>query len=56
LPPHAPRDELHRNVTFEGDAAVSILREHGLTARQRPAFGAEQLPEGLVVLVGARPC
>jgi SAM-dependent methyltransferase len=48
-------DERHRNVTFEGDAAVSILREHGLTARQRPAFGAEQLPEGLVVLVGARP-
>lgn len=48
-------DELHRNVTFEADAAVEVLRDCGFDVRVRSAFGDETLPDGLVVLVGARP-
>lgn len=47
-------DEHHRNVTFEPAAALDILRGHGLEARCEPAFGAETLPEGLVVIVATR--
>jgi SAM-dependent methyltransferase len=47
-------DEHHSNVTFEVDAALAILRAHGVDARCEAAFGGETLPEGLVVLVGER--
>lgn len=47
-------DEHHRNVTFEAADALAVLREDGVGARLRAAFGEETLPEGLVVLAGAR--
>jgi SAM-dependent methyltransferase len=47
-------DEHHRNVTFEADAALEILRAHGVDARCEAAFGDEQPPDGLVVLVGTK--
>jgi SAM-dependent methyltransferase len=47
-------DEHHANVTFEVDAALAILRDHGVTASCLPAFGDETLPEGLVVLAGVK--
>ena len=47
-------DEQHRNVTFEADEALRVLRDNGLDASLRLSFGAEQLPDGLVVLTGVR--
>lgn len=47
-------DEHHATVTFEPDDALAILRANGVDAEIRPAFGSETLPEGLVVLTGAR--
>ena len=47
-------DEHHRNVTFDADDAARILRDCGIDAGCRTAFGAEALPRGLVVLVGTR--
>jgi SAM-dependent methyltransferase len=47
-------DEYHRNVTFDLNEAVRVLRDNGLDARVRASFGAEELPDGLVVLAAAR--
>lgn len=47
-------DECHRNVTFDVDEALRVLRDNGIDAQPRAAFGDETLPEGLVVLVGVR--
>ena len=47
-------DEHHRNVTFDVDAALSVLRDNGIDAHRRAAFGDEKLPKGLVVLTGVR--
>ena len=47
-------DEHHRNVTFEVDDALRVLRDNGIDAHCRAAFGDEKLPEGLVVLTGVR--
>jgi SAM-dependent methyltransferase len=47
-------DEHHRNVTFEVEDALRILRDNGIEARQRTAFGEETLPDGLLVLAGVR--
>ena len=47
-------DEHHSNVTFEIDAALSVLRDHGVAATCERAFGDETLPEGLVVLAGVK--
>lgn len=47
-------DEHHRNVTFDADDAVRILRDCGVDARVRRSFGAEQLPAGLAVVSGRR--
>ena len=41
-------------MTFEADEALRVLRDNGLDASLRLAFGAEQLPDGLVVLTGVR--
>jgi SAM-dependent methyltransferase len=48
-------DEQHRNVTFDPAEALRIVRDEGVDARLRAAFGEETLPEGLVVLTGTRP-
>jgi SAM-dependent methyltransferase len=47
-------DEQHRNVTFDAQEALRILRDEGVDARLGTAFGEETLPQGLVVLTGAR--
>lgn len=47
-------DEHHANVTFDVDAALAILRAHGVDAHHRASFGDETMPDGLVVLVGKR--
>jgi SAM-dependent methyltransferase len=47
-------DEHHRNVTFDLDQALEVLREHGVEAQARTAFGTEELPDGLAVVVGIR--
>ncbi|HEU0201370.1 MAG TPA: class I SAM-dependent methyltransferase [Burkholderiaceae bacterium] len=47
-------DEQHRNMTFEPAHALRILRENGIDAQEHAAFGTEKLPEGLIVLAGAR--
>ena len=47
-------DEQHRNATFDPQEALRILRDEGVEARQRSAFGEETLPEGLIVLTGTR--
>jgi len=47
-------DEIHRNMTFDVDEALGILRDNGIDAQRRAAFGDESLPEGLVVLAGVR--
>jgi hypothetical protein len=47
-------DEHHRNLTFDVDEALSVLRDNGIDAHCRAAFGEEKLPEGLVVLTGRR--
>lgn len=47
-------DEYHRNLTFDVDDALNVLRDNGIDAQSRAAFGDEKLPEGLVVLTGTR--
>jgi SAM-dependent methyltransferase len=47
-------DEHHRNLTFEADDALAILREERVDASVQRAFGDEALPEGLVVIAGVR--
>jgi len=47
-------DEYHRNVTFDTDEALRVLRDNGLDGHLRASFGAEELPGGLAVLVAAR--
>jgi len=47
-------DEHHRNVTFDPDEALGILRNNGVDASLRASFGEEALPDGLVVLSGTR--
>ena len=47
-------DEWHRNITFDSDAALAVLRKSGIEARVQLAYGDEQLPAGLVVVVGTR--
>jgi len=47
-------DEQHRNVTFEPDEALRVLRQNGIDATVRTSFGSEQLGQGLVVLAGVR--
>jgi len=47
-------DEQHRNVTFEPEEALRVLRENGVDPRVRASFGSEELSDGLVVLTGVR--
>jgi SAM-dependent methyltransferase len=45
-------DEHHRNITFEPDEALRILRDNGINACLRGSFADESLPDGLAVLSG----
>lgn len=47
-------DEYHRNLTVDVDGALNALRDNGIAAQCRTAFGDEKLPKGLVVLTGVR--
>jgi hypothetical protein len=47
-------DEHHRNLTFDADDAVNVLREIGIDENYRADFGVEKFHEGLVVLKGRR--
>ena len=48
-------DERHDNVLIDAGRVPPLLAEHGVRAHIAPAFGAEQLPEGLIAVVGHRP-
>ncbi|MCU1451776.1 MAG: methyltransferase family protein [Acidimicrobiales bacterium] len=48
-------DERHDNVLIDTSGVPKLLKEQGLEADVRPAFGDESLPEGLVAIVGHRP-
>ncbi|HEX6313073.1 MAG TPA: class I SAM-dependent methyltransferase [Acidimicrobiia bacterium] len=48
-------DERHDNVLVDTARVPGFLAEHGLEARVAGAFGGEELPEGLVTIVGRRP-
>lgn len=47
--------ERHHNVLVDTSKIPERLASLGLTAEVRPAFGSEQLPVGLVAIVGRRP-
>jgi len=47
-------DEHHRNLIVDVNDALNILRNNGVDAQCRSAFGDERLPDGLVVLTGVR--
>ena len=46
--------ELHVNVMVDAEEVISALESVGITAMSVPAFGTEELPLGLVVIVGRR--
>jgi hypothetical protein len=48
-------DETHENVLVDTSEVPSLLAEHGIEASVRSSFGREELPEGLVAIVGRRP-
>lgn len=48
-------DERHDNVLIDTKRVPALLAGHGVEVQVRDAFGDEQLPEGLVALVGRRP-
>ncbi len=45
-------DERHENVLVDTSAVPALLAEHGVRARVAESFGDEELPEGLVAIVG----
>jgi SAM-dependent methyltransferase len=45
-------DERHDNVLIDTSRVPALLAEHGVDAEVRAAFGNEQLPDGLVAIVG----
>jgi SAM-dependent methyltransferase len=47
-------DERHDNVLIETARVPALLAEHGVDARVQPAFGDEDLPDGLVTIIGHR--
>ena len=48
-------DERHDNVMVDTSSVPALLAEHGVEAQVRPSFGEEQLPTGLLAIVGRRP-
>jgi hypothetical protein len=47
-------DERHENVLVEASRVPVLLAEHGVEARVANSFGEEELPPGLVAIVGRR--
>lgn len=47
-------DERHDNVLVDTSAVPDLLARHGVEARVVPSFGGEQLPAGLVAVVGRK--
>lgn len=47
-------DEHHRNLAFDADEALRVLRKNGVAANLRRSFGSETLPDGIVVLSGMK--
>lgn len=47
-------DERHINVLVDSSAIPKLLAHHDIRAEVRPAFGGEQLPDGLVALTGRK--
>ena len=48
-------DERHDNVLVETSRIPALLAKHGIDATVQAAFGSEQLPVGLKVVVGCKP-
>jgi SAM-dependent methyltransferase len=48
-------DERHENVLVDSARLPGLLAEHGVDASIRSSFGTEELPVGLVAVVGRRP-
>jgi SAM-dependent methyltransferase len=47
-------DERHENVLVDTSRVPALLAEHGVDARVADSFGDEELPLGLVAIVGRR--
>jgi hypothetical protein len=47
-------DERHENVLIDAASIPVVLAEHGVEAIVGPAFGHEELPPGLVTVIGHR--
>jgi SAM-dependent methyltransferase len=47
-------EERHDNVLVDTTTIPPLLARHGVDAEVRPAFGDEELPDGLVAIVGTR--
>jgi SAM-dependent methyltransferase len=48
-------DERHDNVLIDTSRVPALLGDHGVDARIEPSFGTEELPTGLVAVIGRRP-
>lgn len=48
-------DERHDNVLIDTSRVPSLLADHGVDARIAPSFSTEELPPGLVAVIGHRP-
>jgi SAM-dependent methyltransferase len=48
-------DERHDNVLVDTSRVPALLAAHGVEAQVASSFGGEELPEGLVAIVGRRP-
>lgn len=48
-------EERHENVLIDTTRVPGLLAEHGLETRVARSFGDEELPDGLVTIVGRRP-
>jgi SAM-dependent methyltransferase len=47
-------DERHENVLIDTSRVPVLLAEHGIEAAVASSFGAEQLPAGLIAVIGRR--
>jgi SAM-dependent methyltransferase len=47
-------DERHENVLIDTSTIPALLAEHGVEAVVRPSFGPEELPVGIVTVIGQR--
>ena len=47
-------DERHDNVLIDTSRVPLLLADHGVEATLAPSFGTEQLPAGLVAVIGHR--